>query len=117
MLDGADQYVDAAEELYHQYCYSLWQLMSQYEVWDESEILSGFVGKFAARYSRQRGPFDIQGRLNQAVKSIRQHFLRIFWEEFSANGQVIGVGNCVAGTDDIIHKEVRNFGSTDNPKG
>jgi hypothetical protein len=78
-VHGYQSFVDEARHLMTDYNYSLWQIMNQYDVWNEGELISGFVSDFAARVSKLRGS-DFQGRLNIAVNNLRKHFKNEFFD-------------------------------------
>lgn len=83
LLDGYTVYIQDAVPVMIDYNEAIWELMKRFHVWDEMELLSGFVSSFTRRSGDNGGRrgADEQARLNAAVKRVRQSFYDRFWDE------------------------------------
>ena len=81
-MKGADEFMDDAEYLLDEYNFELSQIMSQYDIHDEGEILSGFIYKFTRRIHHEKDQ-DITSRIAMAVQRLRNNFHDMFWYEFT----------------------------------
>jgi hypothetical protein len=53
--------------------------MLHFEVWDEVELISGFICKFSSKLSKEKGS-DVIQRINNAVKLLQNEYFLIFWD-------------------------------------
>lgn len=83
LLHVCKDYLEIAYEYYQDYNDQFWQIMNQYGVYDEMELLSGNVSHFTRRavLNGGRGGLDSQMRLNKAIKLLRLQYRNLFWEE------------------------------------
>jgi hypothetical protein len=80
-LSGAEIYMEEADILLHEYNYQLCQIMNQYDIHNEGEVMSGFIYKLAKRVNHEKEQ-DIKARIGLAVKNLRKYYHDMFWHEF-----------------------------------
>lgn len=80
-IPGSDVYFKEAEYLLDEYNFRLWQIMSQYDVHNEGEVMSGFIYKLARRINHEKEQ-DITTRISLAIRNLRKDFHDKFWDEF-----------------------------------
>jgi hypothetical protein len=55
LYPGLEDYITGTEDILRYYIGRLWEIMKQYGIMDEQEILSGFVRKFSRKVSPKVG--------------------------------------------------------------
>ena len=81
-LVNAEYYMEEAEHLFHEYNYQLRQIMTQYDVPTEGELLSGFIYRLAKRLNQTEKEQHLKIRIDMAVRNLRNDFHDRFWNEF-----------------------------------
>ncbi|EIE18524.1 RdRP-domain-containing protein, partial [Coccomyxa subellipsoidea C-169] len=69
MVEGFQQFIPAAQEARTRYEHALVQIMNQYGVHNEAEIVSGCISKFA-KHRRKKG--DVKTMIIDAVRALRK---------------------------------------------
>lgn len=84
IIPGHEDHMPQARAWLNEYNDYLWQLMSEYEVFDEGELQSGFVVALSSRMGRGRksGP-EAQARLGKRLSDLQKYYLEAFLDEYS----------------------------------
>ncbi|UJR07128.1 hypothetical protein I4U23_011416 [Adineta vaga] len=82
MINGLDVYTKSASATKNAYDLELKQIMRQYGIQNEAELVSGYILKFTSKqYVKQSKLFDLRNEISYAVKVIQDKYLHIFYEE------------------------------------
>jgi RNA-dependent RNA polymerase len=80
ILPGHEKYLEDAHLSYNEYARRLNNIMTKFGVYDEGEVMSGFVCKFSRRFSKQVGRgCDATHQLGKEVGELQAEFRDIFW--------------------------------------
>lgn len=79
LIDGYEQYVDDAWIVLNEYMMGLWDIACEYQVWEEAELVSGYVS-FRDRAQKRSG--DGIARMGMAVRALQHVYKDEFWKEF-----------------------------------
>lgn len=79
LVDGYEQYVEEAWNILHEYMMGLWDIACEYQVWEEAELVSGYVS-FRDRAQKRSG--DGIARMGMAVRALQHVYKDEFWKEF-----------------------------------
>ncbi|CAF3867800.1 unnamed protein product [Rotaria sp. Silwood1] len=83
IVDESNHYIKEADLTKASYDRELKRIMRQYGIKSEAEVLSGYILKFTTKqYAKQAKLFELRSEISHAVKTIREKYLRLFWEEF-----------------------------------
>ncbi|KAI9207883.1 RNA dependent RNA polymerase-domain-containing protein [Polychytrium aggregatum] len=82
LYPGYEAYVDEARETLILYGQDLWEIMCEYEVWNEAELFTGFVYRLSSQVSknRQKATGDVLARLVRQVKILKNMYHDVFWK-------------------------------------
>lgn len=84
---GYEEYLDEAGSIMLFYYDDIWQLMQQYGIKQEAEILSGYLSPNSKKIiSREGSGYDVQSHLNRTIREIKNSYLNEFWEGFEELG-------------------------------
>jgi hypothetical protein len=80
LIPGHDEYVNEARYILDQYVTELGNVAVKFEVWNEAELVSGFIAKVSRKASRHKENVrDALTLINQAVHDVQEKFTNYFW--------------------------------------
>ncbi|CAF3858814.1 unnamed protein product, partial [Rotaria magnacalcarata] len=83
IIDGYLSYIADARILKEEYDRELRRIMRHYGLHRESEIISGYIIKFMSKqYAKQGKIFELRNEITNAIRSLRNKYIQIFWQEF-----------------------------------
>lgn len=80
VVQGYENFLEDAREVYRKYCDSIEEIMSTYGIASEAELISGCFRKLYKRLSRERN--EVADIVTRLVQDIRLKFRRKFFREF-----------------------------------
>ena len=80
LIPGHEEYVTEARFILDQYVTELGNVATKFEVWNEAELVSGFIAKVSRKASRHKENVrDALSVINQAVRDVQEKFTNYFW--------------------------------------
>jgi RNA-dependent RNA polymerase len=80
LFSGHEEYLDETRHLLEDHNSELYSIACKYEIWDEAELVSGFINKISRGMSRHEiGQHDAAQLVKAAVRKVRKRFAQYIW--------------------------------------
>ena len=81
LFPGHEDYLEEAKQLLGEYNSELYSVACKFEVWDEAELVSGFITKISRKINRNKSNMhDGAEFVHQLVKEIQERYKQLFWD-------------------------------------